>query len=93
MTNHHDELDLIAQSSAIDARALMGAMLDEFPREVLAAIALNWCCRDALGATDALIGEWAILYANGRIAQPLPPKLFARYAEDVYRCGCADGGP
>lgn len=75
----------------VQARALLGEFFDDFPKDLLASMAIEYICGRRSAAIPVLLGEWAEAYSKGLVSQPMGPKAFARYAAGQYECGYEAG--
>ena len=73
------------------ARILLGEFFDEFPKDLLAAMAIEQVVGTRSATVNVMLGEWAECYAKGLVSQPMSPAAFARFASDQYSCGFDDG--
>ncbi|GLK83565.1 hypothetical protein [Ancylobacter defluvii] len=73
------------------ARILLGEFFDEFPKDLLAAMAIEQVVGMRSATVNVMLGEWGEAYAKGLVSQPMSPAAFARFASDQYDCGFDDG--
>ncbi|MBS7586055.1 hypothetical protein [Ancylobacter defluvii] len=73
------------------ARVLLGEFFNEFPKDLLAAMAIEQVVGKRSATINVMLGEWGEAYAKGLVSQPMSPAAFARFASDQYDCGFDDG--